>query len=178
MSEQLTLEELDTPKPSRPKNPHNEKSPEWHNISQMFKIKAAEYAAECGIEESHISSDTNKDNSVSFKIDGKLIAKLLPNPDVGIAFPVGLFNKYAKDCSFSPIKSPEGYGKISTDSINLALDMLKKAIADYVPSHTFGCCSRYKECSHAKKCIHPDLFYAKGCYYRKNLEADRIFYKE
>lgn len=41
---------------------------------------------------------------------------------------------------------------------------------------TFGCCSRYVECSDAQKCIHPDLSIALSCQYRQNLLNGRIFY--
>lgn len=37
----------------------------------------------------------------------------------------------------------------------------------------FGCCNSYVECSNAGHCIRQDYT---GCYYRKNLEAGRIFY--
>ena len=40
----------------------------------------------------------------------------------------------------------------------------------------FGCCSRYRSCSAAGKCLIPGLDYSAHCSYRKNLEADRIFY--
>jgi hypothetical protein len=40
----------------------------------------------------------------------------------------------------------------------------------------FGCCSRYEECSDEQKCIHPDIRFAEGCYYKINLENGRIFY--
>ena len=40
----------------------------------------------------------------------------------------------------------------------------------------FGCCSRFTECSDAGKCINPDQIYARGCYYKKNLESGKIFY--
>lgn len=40
----------------------------------------------------------------------------------------------------------------------------------------FGCCSRYKECSQAGKCIHPDILYATACMYKKNLDNGKIFY--
>lgn len=40
----------------------------------------------------------------------------------------------------------------------------------------FGCCSRYKECSDVKQCIHPDKERAEYCQYRKNLESGKIFY--
>ncbi|MEG1564964.1 MAG: hypothetical protein RR365_14765 [Bacteroides sp.] len=40
----------------------------------------------------------------------------------------------------------------------------------------FSCCSRYEQCSNAKKCIHPDRELAKGCYYKKVLKNGSIFY--
>ncbi len=40
----------------------------------------------------------------------------------------------------------------------------------------FGCCSRYEQCSDAKKCIHPDFILSRACSYRKNLENGKIFY--
>ena len=39
----------------------------------------------------------------------------------------------------------------------------------------FGCCSHYIECSDQKKCV-KDNDFSRNCYYRKNLEAGRIFY--
>lgn len=46
----------------------------------------------------------------------------------------------------------------------------------FEPSDKFGCCHRYKECSAEQKCIHPDQFYSKACWYRKNLENGKVFY--
>lgn len=43
-------------------------------------------------------------------------------------------------------------------------------------SERFDCCSRYKECSAAGKCVHPDKIYATSCGYRKNLLKGKIFY--
>ena len=40
----------------------------------------------------------------------------------------------------------------------------------------WDCCSRYMECSDAKKCVHPDKAFALGCGYRKVLQSGRIFY--
>lgn len=42
----------------------------------------------------------------------------------------------------------------------------------------WDCCSRYLECSNAKKCIHPDPAFALGCGYRKILASGKIFYGE
>lgn len=42
----------------------------------------------------------------------------------------------------------------------------------------FSCCSRYEQCSNAKKCVHPDKSFALGCYYRKVLAKGTVFYGE
>lgn len=42
----------------------------------------------------------------------------------------------------------------------------------------FGCCSKFKQCSDAKKCIHENKLYSMACSYRRNLDAGRIFYGE
>jgi len=40
----------------------------------------------------------------------------------------------------------------------------------------FGCCSRYVDCSDAKKCIHPEFVFSLSCHYRINLLDNKIFY--
>ncbi len=40
----------------------------------------------------------------------------------------------------------------------------------------FGCCSRYIQCSDAKKCIHPNKLFSTACAYRRHLEKGHIFY--
>lgn len=42
----------------------------------------------------------------------------------------------------------------------------------------FDCCSRFEQCSEAKKCIHPNPAMATGCGYRKILKSGRIYYGE
>jgi len=44
------------------------------------------------------------------------------------------------------------------------------------PSSRFGCCSRFLECSDAKRCIVTDESFSVLCTYRENLENNRIFY--
>lgn len=58
------------------------------------------------------------------------------------------------------------------------IKLLNWIFIDTMSFPTFGCCSRYKECSNARKCIHPDQMYATACSYRKHLENGRIFYGE
>jgi hypothetical protein len=45
-----------------------------------------------------------------------------------------------------------------------------------VHGDAFGCCSRYVECSDAKKCIHEDFLLSLCCQYRINLLNNGIFY--
>lgn len=69
------------------------------------------------------------------------------------------------------------YDKDSDDFINCLMECMRFGINNYIPKAAgFACCSRYKECSDAKKCIHPNRLYAKACQYRKNLEEGNIFY--
>ena len=39
-----------------------------------------------------------------------------------------------------------------------------------------GCCSEYLECSDARKCVKPDVPWARGCWYRENLNKGKVFY--
>lgn len=43
---------------------------------------------------------------------------------------------------------------------------------------SWDCCSRYMECSNAKRCVHPDPSLALGCGYRKILASGKIYYGE
>ena len=43
---------------------------------------------------------------------------------------------------------------------------------------SWDCCSRYMECSNAKRCVHPDPSLALECGYRKILASGKIYYGE
>lgn len=43
---------------------------------------------------------------------------------------------------------------------------------------SWDCCSRYMECSNAKRCVHPDPSFALGCGYRRILASGKIYYGE
>ena len=63
-----------------------------------------------------------------------------------------------------------------TDVAEFTEQVIRHSVNTFEPSDKFGCCDKYKECSEAKKCLHRNQFYAKACWYRKNLEAGKIFY--
>ncbi len=78
---------------------------------------------------------------------------------------------------FGSADEKKRFDKDSNDAIECLVDCIRSGITNYVPkSSSFACCSRYEECSKAKKCIHPNPLYAKACQYRKNLEEGNIFY--
>ena len=49
-------------------------------------------------------------------------------------------------------------------------------VDNYEASNSFGCCSRFMECSDVKRCLHENKLYSKGCSYRRNLDDGKIFY--
>lgn len=89
-------------------------------------------------------------------------------------------DRNANKAKIIELSSDPQYKKIETQLENDLIDSirpyLEQAIKDYKPIKTFACCSRYVECSDAKKCLHPQQIYAKQCWYRDNLENDKIFY--
>lgn len=41
---------------------------------------------------------------------------------------------------------------------------------------SFGCCSRFEQCSDAKKCVHDNVLYATACTYYQHLKQGKVFY--
>lgn len=62
------------------------------------------------------------------------------------------------------------------DQIGTLFETLDRYILTNYNSHVFGCCSKYLECSDAKRCLHADELRYASCTYRKNLESGKIFY--
>ena len=74
------------------------------------------------------------------------------------------------------------YVKIYIDNVN-EIEKIKEQIKmlyiylyNNEPIETFGCCSRYIECSDNMKCVNPDKKMARGCLYKENLKNGKIFY--
>lgn len=69
----------------------------------------------------------------------------------------------------------------SSDLLLHWLDKLrcdKKIIFRNLITEEFGCCNDFMRCSAVDKCIHQEDRFYNGCYYRRNLENGRNFYKE
>lgn len=65
----------------------------------------------------------------------------------------------------------------SNDLLSYIQENTRYALANYTSkASSFACCSKFNECSDAKRCVHENLLYSKACVYRSNLDAGRIFY--
>lgn len=92
-----------------------------------------------------------------------------------------IVEKYSKDPETGEKELNGCSAFIRTDSpVLLAYlgDLMSKALKEYRSSvqPEFGCCDRYKECSAAGKCIHPNVMFSTACQYKRNLEAGKRFY--
>ena len=79
------------------------------------------------------------------------------------------------------VPSEKGYFRLVIDETHPLedyTDFLTRIAGETVNRYPkeWDCCSRYEECSDAKKCVHPDKAIALGCGYRKILASGRIFY--
>ncbi len=86
-----------------------------------------------------------------------------------------LVEVYSK--SLSDEENGKRFDKDDDELVKCILECMNIGLQNYVPkASSFACCSRYQECSDAKKCIHPNKLYAKACQYRENIDEGNIFY--
>lgn len=55
-------------------------------------------------------------------------------------------------------------------------ETFKLLFIKYVNTESFGCCSKYIECSDNHRCVHDNVRFKFACLYRKNLDNNKIFY--
>lgn len=81
-------------------------------------------------------------------------------------------------------KENDLYIRVSIDDID-QLDVLEQEIQDIFSemflqymstAESFGCCSKYVECSDEKRCVQNDVRLRCSCIYKKNLDSGKIFY--
>ncbi|MGX8701556.1 hypothetical protein [Caproiciproducens sp.] len=88
-----------------------------------------------------------------------------------------------KGIAVTTIKSDPNFIRINLDIfspisgyLEALPEIFNQIFIDIFSFPAFGCCSKYVECSDAKRCLHEDIAYATACQYRANLESGRIFY--
>ena len=122
-------------------------------------------------------------SSVSFMDSGEVVFQIRIRKKTNyILIPEKYEYMLSSATSISKSKSNPGMIRISIQSYedilqyaSVLCEILDKICRKY---RDFGCCSRYEECSNAKKCIHPDPKFALACWYRYNLLDGKIFYGE
>ena len=148
--------------------------------SQEEQIKSALYNELQNITYSRYMTVTkNADGRIAVKAKSFLVAKIKL---YGKQHYIELSPKYAK---FMPDKLSKPYGdmvRVSIDTIDDVLelsqniDMIYMSVLADQGGESFGCCAQYIQCSDALRCVNPDVLFAQACYYKKNLEAGRVFY--
>ena len=87
--------------------------------------------------------------------------------------------KYAK---IHELKSDKTFKHIIFEYSDLSiLEYIKENILYCLKNYrtkesSFACCSKFTECSDAKRCLHENKLYSTACMYRYNLENGKIFY--
>lgn len=124
-----------------------------------------------------------KTGSICFYFDSQLYVRFEPKKEqVNMTkelYSVLLSGKPAEELKGSA--SPKGGAAIRLpypEQVSFFKSALEYLIKTKKPANKFGCCSLYKKCSQAKRCLHENQFYAKGCFYRENLENGNIFYQD
>lgn len=56
------------------------------------------------------------------------------------------------------------------------MSLAEYCLSIYESSSTFGCCSKYNECSRLRECVHENKLYSTGCMYRKKIEKNIIYF--
>lgn len=106
---------------------------------------------------------------VSFKVENKNLLKIIYQSK---------FHKYTIQIGNNEIQVDEYLiDDILKDTSRYkeTIYLIWKELSSRSTDEMFGCCSHYIECSDQKKCV-KDNDFSRNCYYRKNLEAGRIFY--
>lgn len=87
------------------------------------------------------------------------------------------------DSALDPqLSSASGYKQLDFKPDDPALDeFIKEAVLHKLDVYTsaaktFGCCSRFEQCSDAKKCVHDNVLYGTACMYYWHLKRGEIFY--
>lgn len=126
-------------------------------------------------------------NGLSFKIGAGYTPVVVESnkSKTRLFIKMNIFSKIDVDFSIRNVhtlKSKSDYQavdfQLNEDLSEFIVPYLEYAIINYTPPKSFACCSRFLECSNAKKCIHPNQIHSKECYYRRNLEKGLIFYGE
>lgn len=158
------------------------------NIIRKTTIDDSNIYEECSDTEK-LQLIENNDNSISYKIlKNNILLKYSPRKKTEDLISIRIYEEIISDLELKisniKIDSNLMYAKFNVSNIedinkiNEEIQFVfKKLFIDYIKSNlSFGCCSRYIECSDSLKCVNPDIKLKLGCQYKTNLDNKRIFY--
>ena len=147
---------------------------------------------ECKLPVGTLFIETNKDNSSSVWIrnpttmrKSSLAIKIYEVPKLKLIIRdkiKTLDNVCLPSCATTgkimsaPLYSYVKFNMLTEDFFSFIKDVIIYCVSIFEPDDKFGCCGKYIECSDQKECLHENKFYARACWYRKNLEKGKIFY--
>lgn len=82
--------------------------------------------------------------------------------------------KSEKDSGFIRVNLSDS---VSSSALEALMSTVMTNTVNSIPK-VFDCCSRYMDCSNAKRCVHPNPDFALDCGYRRILNSGRVFYGE
>ena len=127
-------------------------------------------------------------NGYSYKLFSKVVLKFYTNLKNSYRFEIANDISYIDKISdIYPVVFKSNSIRIDTPKKKNAFYDFIENVQDYLfclisgivassgPNQTFGCCSRMKECSLARKCINPNIKLANNCYYKTVLESGIVY---
>ncbi|MBD5162202.1 MAG: hypothetical protein HDT14_09355 [Oscillibacter sp.] len=171
MSDQITLAGFEAP--------HEKELSAYNSILPRLRIAAEEMGAnaeDVKIVPGKTYSSIWYDSLLAFRL------RLRKNSRY-IEVPVESKDTVSEICPLSDQKEVSGgfwRVKLGAEPVSDHADALAVVLQDTINRlpKEWDCCSRYMECSNARKCVHPDPSFALACGYRKKLVKDIIFYGE
>lgn len=127
-----------------------------------------------------MSSITLVELKAKYKINGIKVDKtynIVANIRSSAYYPTGKSIVLCKLCD-DMVYNPDTGEAVYISDMEKARDMLIRCVKALCTSASFGCCSKYEECSNKGKCVHENPFYSLGCIYRSRLESGSVFYGE
>lgn len=120
--------------------------------------------------------DLKKINSIQSILNieeqkNSIILTISNNANLDISYPENI--RYKEKGNLSKIYFPIGECTIYEYIKSIIYSRIKRYVSS---AALFGCCSKFNECSDAKKCVHENKLYSTACMYRLNLESGKIFY--
>ncbi len=130
----------------------------------------------------YLSVERLKNGDISIKAKSVIVAQLCFKKTISSYMKVRVSGRSFFEKTVCITSVDAEWLKINFDSISdivqmsTQLALLFMNVLKTLLHESYGCCSRYLECSNAKRCVNPNKVLAEGCQYKTNLEQGRIFY--